>query len=122
MPFGPGLSCFAPSPGGAGSRPLRASIPIAGAPSASRRFLGCLVARSPQGRREREHALPEVPEAGGADPCRYAPAAVPQAVRGRWCEGVSAFGPLNGPFGPARRSPGKAGRRPRTALLETPCP
>ena len=35
MPFGPGLSCFAPSPGGAVSRPLRASIPIAGAPSAS---------------------------------------------------------------------------------------
>ena len=25
-PYGPGLSCFAPSPGGAGSRPLRASV------------------------------------------------------------------------------------------------
>ena len=40
MPFGPGLSCFAPSSGGAGSRPLRASIPIAGAPPTSRRFAG----------------------------------------------------------------------------------
>ena len=44
MPFGPGLSCSAPSPGGAGARPLRASIPIAGAPPASRRFAGRLVA------------------------------------------------------------------------------
>ena len=49
-PIGPGLSCFAPSPGGAGSRPLRASIPIAGAPPAPRRFVGRLAARSPQGR------------------------------------------------------------------------
>ena len=39
-PCGPGLSCFAPSPGGAGPRPLQASIPIAGAPPASRRFAG----------------------------------------------------------------------------------
>ena len=45
MPFGPGLSCFAPSPGEAGSRPSRASIPIAGAPPASRRFAGRVVAR-----------------------------------------------------------------------------
>ena len=39
-PFGAGLSCFAPSPGRAGARPCRASIPIAGAPPASRRFAG----------------------------------------------------------------------------------
>ena len=49
-PLRPGLSCFAPSPGGDGSRPLRASIPIAGAPPASRRFLARVGARSPQGR------------------------------------------------------------------------
>ena len=65
MPFGPGLSCFAPSPGGSESRPFRDSIPIAGAPPASRGFLSRLVARSPQGCRERGHALPEVLEAGG---------------------------------------------------------
>ena len=45
-----GLSCFAPSPGGAGSRPLRASIPIAGAPPASHRFAEHSIARAPQGR------------------------------------------------------------------------
>ena len=37
---GPGSRAVAPSPGGAGTRPLRASIPIAGAPPASRRFSG----------------------------------------------------------------------------------
>ena len=39
MPFEPGRSCRAPSPGEAGSRPFRASILIAGAPPATHRFL-----------------------------------------------------------------------------------
>ena len=44
---------------------LRASIPIAGAPLASRRFLGRLVARSPRGPRERVDAVRERLEAPG---------------------------------------------------------
>ena len=90
-PFGAGLSCFAPSPGVAESRPFRASIPIAGAPPASRRFVGRPVARSPQGCRERDqsptpatecgHAFLEVPDAGDADPSRHASAAVLQEER-----------------------------------------
>ena len=43
------LSCFASSHGGARSRHIRASIPIAGAPPASRRSAGRLVARLTQG-------------------------------------------------------------------------
>ena len=60
---------------------LRASIPIAGAPPASRRFAGRLVARLTHGHLEHEHALAEFPEAGDADPFRHASAAVPQVAR-----------------------------------------
>ena len=100
MPFGPGLSCFAPSSGGAGSRPLRASIPIAGAPPDSRRFDGHLVARSPRGH---VGEVPRGPQAGAnsrpaanaskqagaityASPamlCRQAPAALTGTVSSR---------------------------------------
>ena len=95
-PCGPGLSCFAPSPGGAGSRPFRASIPIAGAPaglSPLRRASGCAVTAGP---RER------------ADGVRHGPHGERGTVRG-----APGFGPLTGPCRPARRSPGAADRRPR---------
>ena len=87
-PFGAGLSCFAPSPGGAGSRPFRASIPIAGAPPASRRLVGCMGARPPRtrpvphaGARARAR-FPEVPEAGVTDPSRHASEGALQEERG----------------------------------------
>ena len=113
-PFGAGLSCSAPSPGGAGSRPLRASIPIAGAPPASRRFAERLITRSPLGRAQHEHALPEVPETGTPDPARRRCAAT---VRRR-----ARQGSVTGPCRPARRSPGAARRRPTRAPPGIPCP
>ena len=54
--FGPARSCFAPSPGGAGSRPGRASNPYRGRPArAARRLADRGAARSTRGRvRSRE--------------------------------------------------------------------
>ena len=101
---GPGLSCFAPSPGEAGSRPLRASIPIAGARPASRRFAGRQVARSPQGR------------VSAWTGCAMARMGSGATVRRR-----ARQGPVTGPCRPARRSPGAADRRPRRAPPVLPC-
>ena len=48
MPFRAWALVLRTEPRQAGSRPFRASIPIAGAPPASRRFAGRPVARSPR--------------------------------------------------------------------------
>ena len=50
------------------------------------------VARSTRNRREREHALPEVSDAGDADPSRFAPAADPRPALRRRCEGAPGMG------------------------------
>ena len=130
----------------AGSRPFRASIPIVGAPPASSRFTGRIIAPSPQGRTSELRRGPQAARASRLASARgpsVAPSASTQFRRSRTpgiravpacpvegptdgarprCAGTPGFGPVTGPCRPARRSRGAADRRPRRAPPETPCP
>ena len=135
MPFGPGLSCFAPSPGDAGSRPLRASIPIAGAAAASRRFEGAWSRGHRSGRREPGHAIREVPKPGmcARQRGRRAPALTPgprPASRGLGLDTVTGSKSIDAPPRLAQSSSSRRlgtstppscrptrGRRPRGGAL-----
>ena len=103
MPFGPGLSCFAPSPGkpGLDHFGLRSLSRAPRRPHAGSLAAWLRARRS--GRRERGHAFREVPEAGNASPSWDSPAAVSLVALGRRCEGAPGFGAVTGACGPVRR-------------------